>query len=78
MNGSRIPQRPPNLPFYAVQTPDQPSFVSSSWMIRRESLLELEKRRIFGCEASDGLALCEGMLRVVRGLFDGGVDYVDP
>jgi len=34
--------------------------------------------RIFGGEIDDGLALCEPMMGVVRRLFDGKLDYLDP
>jgi hypothetical protein len=34
--------------------------------------------RMFGGEVDDGLALCEPMMKVVRGLFDGKLDYLDP
>jgi len=34
--------------------------------------------RMFGGEVDDGLALCEPMMKVVRGLFDGKLDYMDP
>jgi hypothetical protein len=33
---------------------------------------------MFGGEVDDGLALCEPMMKVVRGLFDGKLDYSDP
>jgi hypothetical protein len=34
--------------------------------------------RMFGGEVDDGLALCEPMMSVVRKLFDGKLDYMDP
>lgn len=34
--------------------------------------------RIFGGEEQEGLILCEPMMKVVRGLFDGKLDYTDP